>query len=266
MVILRKEKFPYVGMNVVVTVDKLEEHGAYVTLDSFNGLHGYLPINEIASGWVKNIHDYVKEGRKIPLKVILVDPSKNQIVLSLKKISSGEQEKTLSQWNKEKKVEAVVMVAAKALGKGKEDAYREVIWPLEEKYGDAYTALTTALEAGSDVLKKAGIPDQWVSTLYPLIERHVKAETVAISFRFNLFFEGKGGINKVKEAFSRFEQLAKEAGLKVKISYLSAPSYLVKISNTNYKELEARSQELNESFAEYVKKSGGLLSIERMKS
>ncbi len=266
MVILRREKFPYVGMNVVVTVDKLEEHGAYVTIDSFNGLRGYLPINEIASGWVKNIHDYVKEGRKIPLKVILVDPSKSQIVLSLKKISSGEQEKTLSEWNKEKKVEAVVMVAAKALGKTKEEAYREVIWPLEEKYGDAYAALASALEQGSDVLKKAGISDQWVTTLYPLLERHVKVENVTISFKFSLFFEGKGGINKVKEAFSYLTDIAENKGLKLRVSYLSAPTYLVKMSNTSYKELEARAQALNQEFAEYVKKLGGSLSIERMKS
>ncbi|MGC8631539.1 MAG: translation initiation factor IF-2 subunit alpha [Thermoprotei archaeon] len=266
MAILRREKYPYVGMGVVATVEKLEEHGAYVTIDSFNGIRGYLPINEIASGWVKNIHDYVKEGRKIPLKVIMVDPSKGQIVLSLKKISAGEQDKTYSDWNKEKKVEAIVMVAAKALNKKKEDAYKEVIWPLKDKYGDAYSALTLALKEGDSALKNANISKAWVDALYPLIQKHVKTENVTISFKVSLFYEGKGGINKIKSAFSNLIEWGKSKNVLIKASYLSAPNYLIKIEGSNYKELESISQEMKDFLADYVKKTGTTVSIERLKS
>jgi len=266
MAILRRQKYPSVGMGVVATVEKLEEHGAYVSIDSFNGVRGYLPINEIASGWVKNIHDYVREGRKLPLKVIMVDPSKGQVVLSLKKISAGEQEKTYSDWSKEKRVEAVVMVAASSLGKSKDDAYREVIWPLEDKYGDAYTALTLALKEGDSVLKEAGLSDNWIAALYPLIEKHVRTESVSISFKVSLFYEGKGGIEKVKAAFSALVQWAKEKGTEIRVSYLSAPNYLVKLEGSNYKELEAVAQEMNQFLNDHAKKTGGSVSIERLKS
>jgi len=266
MAILKKERYPAVGAGVVATVDKLEEHGAYVTIDSFNGLHGYLPINEIASGWIKNIHDYAKEGRKLPLKVVMVDPSKGQVVLSLKKISAGEQQRVYAEWTKAKKAEAVALVAAKTLGKTKEETYKELLWPLEEKYGDAYSALQRTLEEGPDALKKAGVSDAWISAIYPLVSKHVKAEKVSTSAKVQIFYSGEGGIEKTKEALHRLLEVLTKHGSEGKITYLSAPYYLLRCQGKSYKELEAALSDATQFMSDYVKKTGGSFSLERQKS
>jgi len=85
-----REEFPEEGELVVATVKKVLKYGAFVTLDEYPGLEAYLPISEISTGWVRNIRDYVQEGRKIVAKVIVVDPAKKKIDVSMKRVSPSQ--------------------------------------------------------------------------------------------------------------------------------------------------------------------------------
>src|SRR3972149_3935374 len=58
------QELPEVGEIVIATVSKVSDHGAYVTLDEYNNIQGFLHVSEIAPGWVRNISRYVKEGEK----------------------------------------------------------------------------------------------------------------------------------------------------------------------------------------------------------
>jgi translation initiation factor 2 subunit 1 len=55
---------PSEGELVVVSVTTVKQNGAYVSLDEFEGLEGFIFIGEIASGWVKNIRAFVREGQR----------------------------------------------------------------------------------------------------------------------------------------------------------------------------------------------------------
>ena len=57
-------ELPEVGEIVVATITKIGDHGAYATLDEYNNIQGFLHASEIAHGWVRNIHKFVKEGEK----------------------------------------------------------------------------------------------------------------------------------------------------------------------------------------------------------
>ena len=58
------QEFPDEGEIVVVTVTKIGDHGAYVGLDEYNSIQGFLHISEIAPGWVRNVRKYVTEGKQ----------------------------------------------------------------------------------------------------------------------------------------------------------------------------------------------------------
>ena len=45
-------ELPEVGEIVVATISKIGDHGAYATLDEYNGIQGFLHVSEIAQGWV----------------------------------------------------------------------------------------------------------------------------------------------------------------------------------------------------------------------
>src|SRR3972149_2702360 len=80
------QELPEVGEIVIATVSKVSDHGAYVTLDEYNNIQGFLHVSEIAPGWVRNISRYVKEGEKKVLLVKKVRSERSEIDLSLKQI------------------------------------------------------------------------------------------------------------------------------------------------------------------------------------
>ena len=72
------QELPEVGEIVIATVKKTGDHGAYVSLDEYDNIQGFLHISEIAPGWVRKVTKFVKEGDK---KVLLVIKIKEDLSL-----------------------------------------------------------------------------------------------------------------------------------------------------------------------------------------
>lgn len=70
-----------VGVITQGTVTSVTKFGAFVKLE--DGEVGMVHISEIASSFVKEISDFVKEGQEVKVKVIRVD-DKGKISLSMK--------------------------------------------------------------------------------------------------------------------------------------------------------------------------------------
>ena len=60
---------PQEGDLVVATVTTVKQNGCYVSLDEFDGREGFIFIGEIASGWVRNIRAFVREGQRLICKI-----------------------------------------------------------------------------------------------------------------------------------------------------------------------------------------------------
>src|SRR5215467_14814284 len=71
--------YPEVGDLVVASVTRVEDYGAYVKLDEFSGIEGLVHISEISTTWVRNIREHARQGQKLVLKVLRVNPQRNQI-------------------------------------------------------------------------------------------------------------------------------------------------------------------------------------------
>lgn len=72
-----KKEYPEEGELVVGTVVKVQNFGAFVTLDEYPGREGFIHIAEIATGWVKRIRNHIKEKQKVVCKVMHVDTEKD---------------------------------------------------------------------------------------------------------------------------------------------------------------------------------------------
>src|SRR5712692_9831551 len=132
--------FPEVGDLVVATVQRVEDYGAYVKLDEFAGIEGLAHISEMATTWVRNIRDHAREGQQLVLKLLRVTPQRNQIGLSLRRVTGREKSEKMLEWKKERKAEAILKSAAEKMKKPEEDA--DVIKnTLMEKFGGLYDPL-----------------------------------------------------------------------------------------------------------------------------
>jgi translation initiation factor 2 subunit 1 len=235
--VFRKKEYPESGEFVIATAVKLQEHGVYVNLDEF-GKNGYIPIGEVASTWVKNIKDFVKEGQKLVLKVIRIDEKKGHVDLSLRKVTEREKKEKLIQFKKSKKAEKLLESASKALNMSYDEGVKTAGIPLEDQFGSLYSALEAASAKGSEALKSAGIPENWAEALYTVAKDHVEPPSVQVTGIIQLCSTKPRGLEDIKKSISEGKKAVAKTGIKAEITYLGAPRYRIEVSAKDYKSAE----------------------------
>ena len=117
MISLKRAEWPEVGDLVIVTVNRITDYGAYVTLDEY-GKEGLLHVSEVASSWVRNIRDFVREGQKTVLKVLRVDTEKGHVDVSLRRVTKRERIDKVMFFKRERKGETLMRSAGEKDGRG----------------------------------------------------------------------------------------------------------------------------------------------------
>jgi len=173
------EKIPQVDELVLITIKKIMPYGAFCTLDEYNGKEAFIHISEVAPRWIKNIHEFLHEGQKLVAKVYHVDEKKDQIDLSLKRVTDSERKMKLEESRKEKRAQKLFDVAVKLAKSTKAEsdyAYQK----LTETYGDIISAMEAIAEKGEEAFK------------YLKIEKGL--DTKLVRDYFKEYEEGKSGI------------------------------------------------------------------------
>ena len=259
----KAKEYPEEGEFVVATVKNIHPYGAFLKLDEYPGKEGFMHISEVASSWVKNIRDHIKEGQKIVAKVIRVDPNKGHIDLSLKRVNQQQRKAKLQEYKRAQKAENLLRMAAEKVGKDFETAWREVWVPLEEEYGEVYAAFEDAAQNGMDVLQGL-ISDEWIEALRPIIEAYVEIPTVTIDAEFEITVPKPNGIEIIKEALIRARDRAnEEKDIEVKFSYQGAPRYRIDINAPDYYKAEAVLESIAEEILRVIKEAGGEATLIR---
>src|SRR2546426_4576162 len=155
---------PEVGDLVVTTDTRVEDNWDYVKLDEYSGIEGLVHISEISTTWVRNIRDHARSGQKLVLKVLRVSSQRNQIDLSLRRVTGREKSEKMLEWKKERKAEAILRSAGDKLQRAPEqvEALKSL---LLEKFGSLYEPLEEGLDQGPDELLKAGVAPAWAQAL-----------------------------------------------------------------------------------------------------
>lgn len=71
-----------IGSILTGKVTGIQPYGAFVALDDHN--QGLVHISEITHGYVKDIHDHLKVGDEVKVKVLSIDEEAGKIGLSIK--------------------------------------------------------------------------------------------------------------------------------------------------------------------------------------
>ena len=101
---------PEEGELVVVTVKSVKQNGVYVDFDEFPGIEGFIFIGEVASGWVKNIRAFVRDGQRLICKVMRTRKDGSSLELSLKSVSEERRRERLQEWKNEQRSNQLLKV------------------------------------------------------------------------------------------------------------------------------------------------------------
>lgn len=255
----RVRGFPENGDLVVCTVKNVKNFGAFVTLDEYDDKEGFVHVRDVATGWVKYIRDFVREGQKIVCKVLGVDSSKGHIDLSLKSVNEHQKREKIQQWKNEKKAEKLVEIVAERMSISVDEAYDLFGNELLEVYETLYGAFESAVSDQEEFLED--FSGDWIDTFLEVANENVAPPSVQIDGILEMTSSAPNGMELVKNALLKGLEASEDA--KVEITCVGCPKYRVVVSASEYKEAEEILKRVSNAAIKAMTKSGGTAELKR---
>ncbi|QYZ78796.1 translation initiation factor IF-2 subunit alpha [Methanofollis formosanus] len=228
-----KDEWPEESELVVCTVEDVKDFVAFVRLDEYASKKGLIHISEIATGWVKYIRDFVREGQKVVCKVLSVDPKRGHIDLSLKDVNDHQRREKIQEWKNEQKAEKWIGFVAKDTGADPQ-MIRDAFY---SNFGLLYSAFEEIVTKGDAALKKLDFEKGVNEALKAVAQENVKIPKVTITGTLVLTSTKPDGVNIIRRAL-RSAQPKVEEDVEIELVYLGAPNYRIKVTAPDYKRAE----------------------------
>lgn len=253
------QELPETGEIVIATITKVSDHGAYVTLDEYNNIQGFLHVSEIAPGWVRNITKYVKEGEKKVLLVKKVRSERAEIDLSLKQISKDQKKKKLLEVKRFEKGKTIIQNVKDAAGLSQKDVEK-----LEEqifsKYDSIYDAFLDVVRKGISVLNDLGIPKKTISAIEEVSSK-IRLPSVEIRGILEITNSKSDGVDIIRKTLT--DAIKNNNESKVEITYIGAPKYRITVSAQDFKSAEKSLKPILLEIQDSIEKQKGTFNFIR---
>ncbi|MBN1377188.1 S1 RNA-binding domain-containing protein [Candidatus Woesearchaeota archaeon] len=239
--LLKREGFPDEDEIVLCTVTKVQKHSVFCVLEEYGKKTGLIHISEVSPGRIRNIRDYVEEGKVVVCKVLKVDETRGYIDLSLRRVSQNQARIKKEQIKQEQKAEKIIENIAKKLKKEVKGVYSAVAKVLLKNYDYIHEGFNDYVKNNID-LKKI-LPEKISGPLSEEVKSKIKPKKIIIKGEFKLSSYEKKGVDIIKQALVMLEK----KGISVK--YKGGGSYAVAIEGENVKEID---NTLQDSVAEVI--------------
>jgi translation initiation factor 2 subunit 1 len=256
-----KKDYPDEGELIVGTVIKVQNFGAFISLDEYPEKEGFIHIAEIATGWVKRIRNHIKEKQKVVCKVMHVDQAKNHIDLSLKRVNEHQKRDKIQEWKNSQKSKKLIEMVAKQIGKTVEQCYKDFGNDLIKKYGTLYAAFEESAY-DIDTLKKDGFQGDWLKDFEEIAKTNISIPYVDIKGYISVTSWLPDGVSHIKNVLIEAEKSEYE-DVEIKIKYIGAPQYIISIKAPDYKIAEEEMKKAVEKIKESIKKYNGNCEFHR---
>jgi len=254
----RVNGYPEENEIVLCQVTKIYPNSVFVKLLEYDEM-GMIHISEVSPGRIRNLRDFVSEGRQIVCKVLKLDKEKGHIDLSLRRVNSMQRREKIDEIKSELKAEALIKNLAKKLKKPFEELYQEISSKVLNEY-------TYVHEFFKDLVEGEVDPEKYLSKKLALevkeaVLEKFKPKSVTIQGEIKMHTYSPDGINKIKKTLLAIEKISPTLTL----NYLGAGRFKMIIVDKDYKPAEetlSKAQVILEKFKDKLSE----VSFEREKN
>lgn len=259
------ESIPEQGEIVIATVTKVMDHGAYVSLDEYDGIQGFLHISEIAPGWIRSITKHVKNGEKKVLVVKKVNPRRGDIDLSLKQISKDQKKQKLREVKKYEKGNTLLQSVQEKIGLS-EDETSTLEDKIYTKFDSVYDAFIEIGRRGDSAVANLGIDKKIVQMMQEVASK-IKLPSVEIRGVMEITNSKPDGVELIKKILlDALPEKNSSITEKTEITYLGAPKYRLSVISEDFKSAEKSIKPIVAEIQSKVEKKKGTFSFTREES
>ncbi len=256
----KRKGYPEEDEIVLCQVTKIFPSSVFVDLLEYENLSGLVHISEVSPGRIRNLREFVVEGKQIVCKVLRLDRERGHIDLSLRRVNSTQRMEKLEEIKQEIKAETIIKNLGKKLHRPVEQLYREISVPIFQEYSYLYLCFKDIAD-GQTTLEKLSVPKQLAEELTAVVMEKFKPLKVILGGEIALQTYHAEGIEKIKSLLTALEAVAPL----VKITYLGGGKYKITVEDLEYKSAEkniGRIEELITAFNDKLSTA----SFERGKS
>lgn len=254
----KKTGMPEIGEIVLVTVKKILYHSVFVTLDEYERLEGIVHISEISPGRIRNIRDYVKEGKKIVCKVLRINKERGNIELSLRRVNQSQRLDKNSDFKQETKAEKLLEKIGEEFEKDLAAMYKEVGYQFIERYGAIHIGFQS-IAKDPEQIKDFKLAKKLETKLLDTIKSKIKLPEIEVKGVLELSINKPNGIGVIKKILTKIQKGT------IKVTYLGAPRYKLQVTAGDYKTAEGLIKQAQEDAIQEIEEAGGEGSFTKSK-
>ena len=247
---LSKGNLPEEGELVMCTISSIHYHSVFVRIEDYDRT-GLIHISEVSPGRIRNIRDYVVEGKKVVCKVISINREKGHIDLSLRRVNEGEKRKKVDSIKQDQKCAKIIEFAAKTLKIDPKELQTKLSQQILKKYDQIYECFEDIV-ANNTSLAKVGVEKDIDDVLTALIMERIKPKEVIIKEHVKLTSHLSDGIDHIKAALSSAESVSEN----LEIVYAGGGKYKVTVTTPDYKSAEKIIEKVNSTVTKKIKDKG----------
>ncbi len=250
-----QKRIPKVGELVIAQISKIMPFGAYCKLLEYDNLDVFLPIKEVSSGWIKNIHEFIHEGQKVVCKVIFYDVNRQSVDVSIKKVTPQDSKQKINVYNLERRLNALFLQAVRASGLDQQK--NEMIAQALAEF-QSYTNTIRNAAGSTKEFQESKLPKKLRDSIQKLIETSRKKKKYEVSYIMRLStYNTKNGASELRDILSSIAEKG------VNVQYISAPKYHLMAAGKDYADAEGKIKSAADMISEKLKK--GEFEIEKEK-
>jgi len=245
--------YPHEDELVLVSVTKVNPNSVFCVLDHYGRKTGLIHISEISPGRIRNIRDYVVEGKKVVVKILKVDKEKGHIDLSLRRVTEIQKRNFNNAIKREQKAEKLLEKFAK-LNKISQKQLQDLVDQVHKEYNYMYDFFTDIVEEdqkATEIIKVHG------DELEAYVRDKIQPEEVSLKALFSLSFFSEDGVLLVQKA------LKKELSDDCSITYSGAGNYTIIVADKDYKSAEKKMKKHLSNIESFAQKKKGAFACDR---